>query len=244
MPRSTAEIVIYVLWIVWLLYWIACARNVKATKWHESITSRAVHESLFVVCAILLALPGQLPEFIVRRIVPPSPMLELAGTIALAIGLSVTAWGRQCLGENWSGTVSVKEGHTLIRTGPYGLVRHPIYSGLLFGLGGTALTIGEWRGVFAVASALFAFLWKIRVEETQMLKVFPAASAVASVVLPTPPFCDTRQMVVGTATFTDPGDYQASVAGASINLVLTGGGNFDGRLTWINLRRLRLFPSS
>jgi AraC-like DNA-binding protein len=49
-----------------------------------------------------------------------------------------------------------------------------------------------------------------------------------------------RQMVGGTATFTDPGDYQASVAGASINLVLTGGGNFDGRLTWINLRRLRL----
>jgi hypothetical protein len=47
-------------------------------------------------------------------------------------------------------------------------------------------------------------------------------------------------MVGGTATFTDPGDYPASVAGASINLVLTGGGNFDGRLTWINLRRLRL----
>jgi AraC-like DNA-binding protein len=47
-------------------------------------------------------------------------------------------------------------------------------------------------------------------------------------------------MVCGTATFTDPGDYQAGVAGASINLVLTGGGNFDGRLTWINLRRLRL----
>jgi AraC-like DNA-binding protein len=47
-------------------------------------------------------------------------------------------------------------------------------------------------------------------------------------------------MVGGTATFTDPGDYPASVAGASINPVLTGGGNFDGRLTWINLRRLRL----
>jgi hypothetical protein len=47
-------------------------------------------------------------------------------------------------------------------------------------------------------------------------------------------------MVGGTATFTDPGAYPASVAGASINPVLTGGGNFDGRLTWINLRRLRL----
>jgi protein-S-isoprenylcysteine O-methyltransferase Ste14 len=61
----------------------------------------------------------------------------------------------------------------LIRTGPYGLVRHPIYSGLLVGLGGTALTIGEWSGVFAVALALFALLWKIRVEEAQMLNVFP-----------------------------------------------------------------------
>jgi AraC-like DNA-binding protein len=47
-------------------------------------------------------------------------------------------------------------------------------------------------------------------------------------------------MIGGTATFTDPGDYQASVVGASIDLVLTGGGNFDGRLTWINLRLLRL----
>jgi protein-S-isoprenylcysteine O-methyltransferase Ste14 len=173
MPRSTAEIFVYGLWIAWLLYWIACARNVKATTWRQSISSRAVHQSFFVACAFLLASRDVLPDFMIRRVVPLAPIPEVTGVILLVIGLVVTVWARQRLGSNWSGIVTVKEGHTLIRTGPYSLVRHPIYSGLLLGLCGTALTIGEWRGVFAVASGLLALLWKIRVEEARMTEVFP-----------------------------------------------------------------------
>lgn len=46
-------------------------------------------------------------------------------------------WARVHLGRNWSGIVTVKEDHELIRTGPYGYVRHPIYTGLITGLIGT-----------------------------------------------------------------------------------------------------------
>lgn len=173
MPRSTAEIFVYALWIAWLLYWMAYARNVKTNRWRQSLSSRAVHQSFFIVCAILLAWRDVLPESKIRRIVPLGPIPEATGVILLVIGLGITVRARQRLGSNWSGIVTVKEGHTLIRTGPYSLVRHPIYSGLLLGLCGTAVTIGEWRGVFAVASGLLALLWKIRVEEARMTEVFP-----------------------------------------------------------------------
>jgi protein-S-isoprenylcysteine O-methyltransferase Ste14 len=172
MPRTSAEITMYLLWIVWLLYWIARARNVKRTKWRESLASRAVHECLFVICAILLAWPDRLPTLLTRRIIWKTTMVEISGAIVVATGLSLTVWARRCLGGNWSGTVTLKEDHTLIRNGPYRLVRHPIYSGLLLALCGTALVVGELRGVFAFASAFFAFLWKIRVEEERMGSIF------------------------------------------------------------------------
>jgi protein-S-isoprenylcysteine O-methyltransferase Ste14 len=67
----------------------------------------------------------------------------------------------------------VKEGHTLVRTGPYRIVRHPIYTGLLLAVIGTAVAIGEWRGVLAIIFVLIGFLRKIRVEEERMSENFP-----------------------------------------------------------------------
>jgi protein-S-isoprenylcysteine O-methyltransferase Ste14 len=68
--------------------------------------------------------------------------------------------------------VTVKEDHELIRRGPYALVRHPIYTGLLVGFIGTALVRGEWRGVLAVLM-VFAALWrKLRLEERWMSETF------------------------------------------------------------------------
>src|SRR5215813_9285698 len=59
-------------------------------------------------------------------------------------------WARYCLGEFWSARVALKEGHQLIRTGPYAFVRHPIYTGMLVATIGTALVVGEWRAVLAI----------------------------------------------------------------------------------------------
>ena len=76
------------------------------------------------------------------------------------------------LGRNWSGIVTVKQDHELVRSGPYRWVRHPIYTGLLIAFVGTAISRGEWRGVLAVL-IVFAALWrKLQLEERWMIETF------------------------------------------------------------------------
>jgi protein-S-isoprenylcysteine O-methyltransferase Ste14 len=79
------------------------------------------------------------------------------------------------IGTNWSGTVTIKQGHELVTTGPYALVRHPIYTGLLLALAGSALARGEWRGALAVLIALLALWRKLRLEEHWMREQFGEA---------------------------------------------------------------------
>jgi hypothetical protein len=89
--------------------------------------------------------------------------MPAVGAALTALGLSFTSWARVHLGRNWSGTVTLKDDHALIRTGPYRRVRHPIYSGALLALAGTVLAVGQWRGVIALAlvsPSCAGFGWK------------------------------------------------------------------------------------
>jgi protein-S-isoprenylcysteine O-methyltransferase Ste14 len=88
------------------------------------------------------------------------------------VGLSLAIWARGHLGRNWSGVVTIKEDHELITGGPYAMVRHPIYTGLLLAFVGLALARGEWRGIFGVLIAAGAFWRKLKVEERWMLERF------------------------------------------------------------------------
>ena len=90
----------------------------------------------------------------------------------LAAGLGFAVWARRCLGRNWSGIVTVKQGHELIRSGPYALVRHPIYTGLLLAILGTASAIGEWRGLIAFVLITAGFVLKLRIEEDFISETF------------------------------------------------------------------------
>ncbi len=74
------------------------------------------------------------------------------GTALVAAGLGFAVAARAYLGRNWSGTVTLKQGHELIRTGPYRLVRHPIYTGMLLAFVGTAMARGRVRGLVALAA--------------------------------------------------------------------------------------------
>jgi len=97
--------------------------------------------------------------------------------VLVAAGLSFAVWARRYIGSNWSGDVTVKQDHTLVRDGPYRLVRHPIYTGILVAGLGSALFIGEWRAIVGVALGFVSFLIKSRVEEARMRETFPEYAA-------------------------------------------------------------------
>jgi protein-S-isoprenylcysteine O-methyltransferase Ste14 len=84
--------------------------------------------------------------------------------LALA-GITLALWARLHLGRNWSDKVVLKVDHELIRSGPYAYLRHPIYSGVLLGVAGTAIVVGEWRGVIAFCMLLVNYSIKARREE-------------------------------------------------------------------------------
>jgi protein-S-isoprenylcysteine O-methyltransferase Ste14 len=93
--------------------------------------------------------------------------------VAITIGgCAFAVWARATLGSNWSSIVTVKQDHELILRGPYSVVRHPIYSGLLLALTGTAIAVGEIRAFIGLGLAIIGFLLKSTAEEKFMCEEF------------------------------------------------------------------------
>ena len=162
-----------VLWLAWLAYWMVAAANVKAVRRREPFATRFGHIALSVLAAALLAFPDRRLTWLDQRFLPPTMIAYWLGLIMLAVGIAFAMWARHDLGRNWSGTVTVKQDHELIRSGPYRLVRHPIYTGLLLAILGTAVAFGEWRGLLAFGLLTGSLLLKLRIEERFMGESFP-----------------------------------------------------------------------
>jgi protein-S-isoprenylcysteine O-methyltransferase Ste14 len=109
-----------------------------------------------------------------HRLLPRTLTLAIAAIVVTVAGLVFAVWGRVYLGRNWSSAPTIKEHHELIRSGPYRLVRHPIYTGILMAMAGTFLANGKVRGALAVVLIWFAWLVKSRMEEQFMRRTFGA----------------------------------------------------------------------
>ena len=163
------------LWIAWALYWALSAFNAKTTQRREPLGSRLQFVVPTAIAAMLvMALPG---SFLSARFAPYADATFDLGAVLVAAGLAFSVWARVHLGRNWSGTVTIKQGHELIRSGPYRFVRHPIYTGLLLAFLGTAIALGEWRGLVAVAIFVVAVWRKAMVEERFLAEHFGEAYA-------------------------------------------------------------------
>lgn len=165
--RSAYGRAIPALWLGWTAIWAASSLGVKRAARRESLVSWASHHLLLFAAGALLAMPRRAP------FPPRSPLASRLGTAGVAGGLGFALASRACLGRNWSGAVTVKQGHELIQAGPYRLVRHPIYTGMLLAFLGTAAARGDKRGLAAVLLATASFLLKARVEERFMVEQFP-----------------------------------------------------------------------
>jgi protein-S-isoprenylcysteine O-methyltransferase Ste14 len=155
--------VIYLPWIVFAVVWIIGARFGKRTTRMENSSERAFH-IMGSVLAAWLVFHSDIPA--------NSNIQKGIGFVLSVAGVALAIWARVLLGTNWSGMVTLKEDHELIRRGPYVYVRHPIYSGMLLALLGTAIWFGRWEGFVGFGIAFVTFLIKSRTEERFMVDHF------------------------------------------------------------------------
>ncbi|HSY90705.1 MAG TPA: isoprenylcysteine carboxylmethyltransferase family protein [Candidatus Binatus sp.] len=157
-------------WVLFSLYWEIAAKNAAEAKSSEAKVSRGLHVFLANM-AILLEI---VPIRGLGRFLPVSYGIMAAGFVVEMTGLFLAIWARRALGRNWSGEISIKVEHQLIRTGPYKRLRHPIYTGLLTMYVGTAIVSGTWLAVLGLALAGVAYWRKIRLEEANLNLAFGA----------------------------------------------------------------------
>jgi preprotein translocase subunit SecA len=161
------------LWIAFTLYWSRASIGDSTIARSESRGSRFVHEILVNTAFLLLFLqifphiPG-----LAHRFWPASTILTTAGLILQVAMFILAIWARFHLGRYWRGVIAILGNHQLIRSGPYRLVRHPIYTAILGMFVGTAMVFGGLYASLGVVLAAVAYWRKVRIEEHYLQQAF------------------------------------------------------------------------
>ena len=172
-PYSLGLDIITVCWLVFVAIWAIAAVSTKRTVYRETRAQRLRYWVLLVIAYFLLVYGRRLPFPLNLPIVPHVAPTAWAAAVLCFIGLAFALWARVALGRNWSGVVTLKEGHELVERGPYRFVRHPIYTGILTMFFATALALGHLGGFAGTLLTVASFWIKLRDEEQLMLQQFP-----------------------------------------------------------------------
>jgi protein-S-isoprenylcysteine O-methyltransferase Ste14 len=163
MKDATAKFVIGC-WGVVIAFWIVSAFRVKRTRTRQLLLHRLSYLALTAVAALLLNGSARIINWN-RAVLPHTLVTGILADFLVLLGLLIAIWARVTLGGNWSARVTLKEDHELVQRGPYRVVRHPIYSGLLLMILGTAILAGQ-AGAFIALVICFGGFWvKLRQEE-------------------------------------------------------------------------------
>lgn len=160
------------IWVVVGAFWFLSALSRKRTIRTQTSRSRLIQSGLIILSFLLLTQRVSDRGPLSARFISNSAPAAFLGLALTLCGAALAIWARLTLGRNWSGIVTIKENHELVRRGPYAIVRHPIYTGALLALAGTAIALGEIRALIAFGLA-FAALWlKMKTEEAFMRQQF------------------------------------------------------------------------
>ena len=160
-------------WTVLGLIWILGVAFTKRTVRRQPLGSRIFHLVFAGAGFALLGSDWFERSWLATRILPQSSAFEIAGLVLTIAGCAFAAWARITLGGNWSSQATVKANHELVVTGPYALMRHPIYTGLATAALGTAFAIAEVRCILGMVVIVLALFVKISHEEKFMMQTFP-----------------------------------------------------------------------
>jgi len=163
---------IFIPWMTFIAYWVISALNTKPTEKKEAFAARYGIMFLEVIGFVLLFRQSADIGFLGQRIIPRSFAIGVTAVALTWAGVALAIWARWHLGQYWSGRITIKEGHKLIRTGPYARLRHPIYSGLDLAAIGSALAIGRWRCIVGVCVIIVGFWIKAKREEAMLGRQF------------------------------------------------------------------------
>jgi len=153
----------YIMWDVWIVSWIIAAVWARRAAARPAMFEQLVHWIPTLIGLGLLMDGSQFTNFAPLWRLPAEAGWMLAG--ACAAGLVFTWWARIWLGALWSGSVSRKDDHTVVQSGPYRLVRHPIYTGLILAAFALAIQIGMAANLIGAGLIAVGFWLKARLEE-------------------------------------------------------------------------------
>jgi protein-S-isoprenylcysteine O-methyltransferase Ste14 len=163
---QVVDLVILVGWVGFWIYWLAASVGVKTgrTRWGQFAGIRVGIILIILLLARLRVLKG--------HTVTHDAVLEGTGLGLFLLGLAVAVWARIYLGGNWGMPMTQKDNPELVTTGPYHLIRHPIYSGILLAMVGTAIAVSVYWLIAAVVIGGY-FIYSATVEERYMAERFP-----------------------------------------------------------------------
>jgi protein-S-isoprenylcysteine O-methyltransferase Ste14 len=161
-----------VIWLALALVWVVSGLRTKRNIKNQSSGWQILYTVILVMGVYLIFAKHIGISWLDRQLFAVTVPVVVAGLLVVLMGVAFSIWARLMLGDNWSNRVTVKEDHTLVQSGPYRIVRHPIYSGILLGMLGSALQRGEVRSFVGLMICGFSFWLKTRAEEQFMVQTF------------------------------------------------------------------------
>lgn len=161
------DIVIFVCWGAFWIYWLVASAGVKAgrTRWRRFAGSRVAIVVILILLVRLKVIKG-------HHVVTSDPWLQAIGLVIFLLGLALAIWARVYLGRNWGMPMTEKADPELVTTGPYSTIRHPIYSGLILAMVGTAVAVSPYWLIAVVLLGAY-FIYSAVMEERYMAGLFP-----------------------------------------------------------------------